>query len=134
MCRSQGLDIDGDGVDNTADDFPLNPAEDTDVDGDGIADFMDPDFLTSTEYNNNTIWINGTADSETVSETPAWVWGAVIAAVVMGVLAVVGFTRGDKGGKPEIEEEPEQEAEPESEVEEPPVEEEAVEPEPEEDD
>ena len=105
----------------------------SDVDDDGIADFMDSDFLTTEVevpvYNNNTIWNNGTADSETASETPAWAWGAVIAAVVMGVLAVIGFTRGDKGGgKPEgVERVPEAETE----AEEPPVEEDAVELEPE---
>jgi len=69
-------------------------------------------------YNNNTIWNNGTADpqTETITETPAWAWGAVIAAIVMGVLAVIGFTRGGSGGKPEGAEEV---TEPEVEVEEP---------------
>ncbi len=87
----------------------------TDADSDGIADFMDSDFLTTEVpiYNNNTIWNNGTADSDTVTETPAWAWGAVIAAVVMGVLAVIGYTRGGSGGsKPEgVEELPEAELE-----------------------
>ena len=84
----------------------------SDTDGDGIADFMDPDFLTTEVpvYNNNTIWNNDTADPQTVTETPIWAWGAVIAAAVMGVLAVIGFMRG--GSKPEpVEKVPEPELE-----------------------
>ncbi|MCK5038484.1 MAG: hypothetical protein KAS16_05245, partial [Thermoplasmata archaeon] len=177
-------DHDGDGIDDSIDDDddwdgwddaieiaggfdPLdNNSVPTDEDSDGIADFMDPDFLTVTEYNNQTIWVNvpeyhnstiwinntvpefhnstvwnnetipeyynstiwqnqtvpeyhnstiwnnSTADSETVSETPAWAWGAVIAAVVMGVLAIIGFTRGGSGGKPEVAEESKEPGEP----------------------
>ncbi len=70
---------------------------------------------TIPEYHNTTVWNNGTADpstQDTVIETPAWAWGAVIAAVVMGVLAVIGFTRGGSGGKPEgVEGSPEPDAE-----------------------
>ena len=128
---------------DTSDDFPLDPAEDTDTDGDalgdnadtdddgdgwndtvellagtgsldnssvpgdedsdGIADFMDPDFLTTEIplYNNNTEYNNNTIAGD--PETPIWAYGAVAAAAIMGILAAIGFMR---GGKPESIEEP----------------------------
>ncbi len=192
-------DTDGDGIPNTSDDDDDNDGwNDTveelagtdpqdandmpgDEDSDGIADFMDPDFLTLIEYNNqtvnqtvysnSTVWNNATADlgmdsdsdgwndiveilagtdplddtdmpedadddgiadfmdpdgtgagepeTITVTETPAWAWGALIAAIVLGMLAVMGFM--GKGGKPEsAEAKSEEETEPElSELEEP---------------
>ncbi len=56
-------DDDGDGwgdyVENLGGTDPLDPAsEPADADGDGIADFMDPDFLVTTVWNNATVWNN----------------------------------------------------------------------------
>ena len=114
-----GVDSDSDGWNDLVEILAGTDHDDdtdtpSDTDSDGIADFMDPDFLTLTTevpiYNNNTIWNNGTADPRTVTETPIWAWGAVIAAVVMGVLTLVIAMRG--GSKPEpVEEVPEPELE-----------------------
>ncbi len=52
-----------------------------DTDGDGIADFMD---------------IPEAEQPETVTETPAWAWGALVAAIVLGILAALGFMHGKK--------------------------------------
>ena len=71
-----------------------------DSDNDGIANFMDPDYLRpeTVIYENNTTYVNGTGTNnpQTVTETPTWAWGAVVAAVLLGVLAVAGFMRGRK--------------------------------------
>ncbi len=84
-----------------------------------------PEYHNTTipEYHNNTIWNNETTDpvtiTETVSETPTWAYGALIAAIVFGALAVFFAERGVSGRKPEVAEEtPEPEAEPEVEAEE----------------
>ncbi|MEW5937051.1 MAG: GLUG motif-containing protein [Candidatus Thermoplasmatota archaeon] len=166
-------DTDGDGIPDTQDDDddgdgwsdaieiiggfdPLdNASVPGDADLDGIADYMDPDFLTTIQYNNQTVnqtvWQNSTnnvtigvsdADSDgdgwndaieiaggtdpldptdepadtdgdgiadfmdvpepqtnTVVETPIWAWGALIAAIVLGILAALGFMRGRKSDK-----------------------------------
>ncbi len=103
-----GMDSDSDGwsdvVEILAGTDPEDAADEpADDDDDGIADFMDSDFLTTEVpvYNNNTIWNNGTADpqTETITETPSWAWGALIAAIVLGMLAAMGFM--GKGGKPD---------------------------------
>ena len=114
------LDADSDGWNDITEILAgTDPEDDTDMpsdaDSDGIADFMDSDFLaTEVEvpvpvYNNNTIWNNGTADPQTVTETPIWAWGAVIAAIVMGVLAVIGFGRKPESKHPDEREEFEKE-------------------------
>jgi hypothetical protein len=112
----------------------------SDSDGDGTPNYMDPDFLTVTEYNNQTVnqtvwnnatvwnnqtvnqtvpeyhnttvWSNATVPeyhnttvwaNETVTvtntETPMWAWGAVIAAIVLGVVAAITVLKGGKGPK-----------------------------------
>ncbi len=95
-------DSDGwnDSVELIAGSDPLDATDEpADADGDGIADFMDPDNV-------------GDPGTETVTETPIWAWGAVIAAIVMGILAAIGFMRGGKGEKPEgVEENSEPEVE-----------------------
>jgi len=48
------FDRDGDGVEDTKDDFPDNPLEDTDTDGDGIGD--NSDIIASVD--NDIIWIS----------------------------------------------------------------------------
>ncbi len=54
-----------------------------DTDGDGIADFMDAQ------------------DAETITdtETPMWAWGALVAAIVLGLVAAIAILKGGK--KPE---------------------------------
>jgi hypothetical protein len=52
----------------------------TDSVDDGIADFMDPEE----------------AETVTTTETPVWAWGALIAAIVLGILAALGWMRGRK--------------------------------------
>jgi VCBS repeat-containing protein len=88
-------DSDGDGwsdaVEIAGGSDPLDSTDmPSDADGDGIADFMDPDFYDSEP------------ETVTVTEIPLWAWAAVIAAIVLGVLAAIGFMRG--GGKSESEE------------------------------
>jgi len=53
-----------------ADDMPM------DSNDNGVADFMDPDLEATTKV-------------ETEKVTPAWVWGALIAAVILGLIAIV---------------------------------------------
>ena len=81
-------DSDGDGwsdaVEILAGTDPLDATDmPLDADGNGIADFMEPDD----------------AETVTVTETPAWAWGAVIAAIAFGILAALGFMRGEKPNK-----------------------------------
>jgi PKD repeat protein len=52
-----------------------------DSDNDGVADFMDTD---------------GAETPETVTVTPVWASGALVAAIVLGILAALGFLRGRK--------------------------------------
>ncbi len=101
-------DTDGDGTPDTTDTDNDNdgwsdaeeilagtdPLDDTDepadADGDGIADFMDEDSFTS-----------GTGTNETASNietvTPSWAYGALIAAIILGILVLLLLLRG--GGK-----------------------------------
>jgi VCBS repeat-containing protein len=116
----------------------------SDEDGDGTPDYMDPDFLTVIEYNNQTVWNNNTVNqtvwsnqtipeyhnstiwsNQTVPEyhnstvwnnvtaepetvTPVWAWGALVAAIVLGAVAVAMAVRKPGGKKPEEGAEPEQ--------------------------
>lgn len=87
-------DSDGDGwkdiVEILVGTDPANAADmPSDADGDGIADFMDSDFYESETPEPEVV---------TVTEAPIWAWIALIAVIVMGILAAIGFMR---GGKPE---------------------------------
>jgi len=89
------VDSDGDGwmdlVEILAGTDPLDNTDmPSDADGDGQADFMDPDFYQTEAPEPEVV---------TVTVTPIWAWIALIAVIVMGVLAAIGFLRG--GGKTE---------------------------------
>ncbi len=76
-------DTDGDGwsdaVEILAGTDPLDADEKpTDSNLNGVADFMDPDLEATTKV-------------ETEIATPAWAWGAVIAAIAFGMIAMILF-------------------------------------------
>ena len=58
------------------------------------------------EYHNTTVWANETV-TVTNTETPVWAWGALIAAVVLGVVAAIAVMKGGKRPKQPSAAEPE---------------------------
>jgi hypothetical protein len=59
---------------------------------------------TVPDYHNTTVWNNETI-TQTVTETPAWAWGAIIAAVTLGVISVAMAMKKPHRKKPDEESE-----------------------------